>query len=782
MRPVFFFTFVSIRVERTQYFLSKMYLSVVFKATSLDTVVVGDIKDVYSLPREKRWMLYRFWCTRLQNYAEERLKVMLQSYKDLTGELKQRKVSCENDIIGATTTGAAKSRAQLNEIGCPVVIAEEAAAVLEAHLVVSIPLHCKHAILIGDHQQLRPNPAVYEMAKEYNLEISLFERMVRNSYPYKALLVQHRMSPLISDTLMKHFYPELENGSKVFHYPSVRGTCQPLFFISHKYPENQSSLFCHQNEFEADFAVSLTNYFLQQHYGLEEVTILCAYLAQAALVKRLAKQKFNDFEKLVIETVDAYQGKENNIIIFSAVRSIPSASIGFLAVPNRVCVALSRARYGFYMIGNMDVLTHFSKLWRKICNSLIYEKCIEDAFPAYCAVHDRLQVIFVDLNSDFLNKTLNGGCDIPCGFLRQCGHYCRRTCHNDDLDHMAQCDGICEKLCKNKAFMHPCAKKCGQVSSFLRCFEAELFPCGHTTGVVCYLYDTIRCKQKCEKTLDCGHLCSKKCCESCDCDKVGLLNSFYLCYFHLILIRIMGMRRRLACGHEVEVFCGRDSVDVKCTAFVEKKFVHCGHSALVRCSEWDSAVCDVICGKQLPFNCGHRCISKCGICCPKTCNNPCSKLLPCGHPCQLLCGEPCKTDCDYSCENESPLLNFQGSLRRCKDPCIFCLEACATKGCGKRCWEPCNFVSSISPCLLCLECGHRCLGLESEKCPGGVFQTNLYLLKPVESGKRVIQFESCKCVLLVEVGFLLNCGEKKAFPRVAYACKWSCFLNCTVAY
>lgn len=61
------------------------------------------------------------------------------------------------------------------------------------------------------------------MAKEYNLEISLFERMVRNSYPYKALLVQHRMSPLISDTLMKHFYPELENGSKVFHYPSVRG-------------------------------------------------------------------------------------------------------------------------------------------------------------------------------------------------------------------------------------------------------------------------------------------------------------------------------------------------------------------------------------------------------------------------------------------------------------------------------------------------------------------------------------------------------------------------------
>ena len=34
--------------------------------------------------------------------------------------------------------------------------------------------------LLGDHQQLKPNPTVYELAKKYNLETSLFERMINN--------------------------------------------------------------------------------------------------------------------------------------------------------------------------------------------------------------------------------------------------------------------------------------------------------------------------------------------------------------------------------------------------------------------------------------------------------------------------------------------------------------------------------------------------------------------------------------------------------------------------
>ena len=53
-----------------------------------------------------------------------------------------------------------------------------------------------------------------------------------------------------------------------------------------------------------------------------------------------------------VTTVDNYQGEENDVIILSLVRSNQEGSVGFLGTDNRVCVALSRARNGFYAFGN----------------------------------------------------------------------------------------------------------------------------------------------------------------------------------------------------------------------------------------------------------------------------------------------------------------------------------------------------------------------------------------------------------------------------------------------
>ena len=78
---------------------------------------------------------------------------------------------------------------------------EEAAEVLESHIVTSLTPGCQHLILIGDHQQLRPNPTVYDLAKHYNLDVSLFERMVKNGMPFERLRLQHRMRPEISKML-----------------------------------------------------------------------------------------------------------------------------------------------------------------------------------------------------------------------------------------------------------------------------------------------------------------------------------------------------------------------------------------------------------------------------------------------------------------------------------------------------------------------------------------------------------------------------------------------------
>ena len=53
-----------------------------------------------------------------------------------------------------------------------------------------------------------------------------------------------------------------------------------------------------------------------------------------------------------VTAVDNYQGEENDVIILSLVRNNVEGSVGFLRTNNRVCVALSRARNGFYAFGN----------------------------------------------------------------------------------------------------------------------------------------------------------------------------------------------------------------------------------------------------------------------------------------------------------------------------------------------------------------------------------------------------------------------------------------------
>lgn len=73
-----------------------------------------------------------------------------------------------------------------------------------------------------------------------------------------------------------------------------------------------------------------------------------------------------DWNSVYVTAVDNYQGEENRIILLSLVRSNKDNRIGFLNTENRVCVALSRARDGLYIVGNMDNLTASSAIWPKI--------------------------------------------------------------------------------------------------------------------------------------------------------------------------------------------------------------------------------------------------------------------------------------------------------------------------------------------------------------------------------------------------------------------------------
>lgn len=134
--------------------------------------------------------------------------------------------------------GAARHRNVLQELQPVITIVEEAAEVFEAHTVTSLTSGCQHLILIGDHQQLRPNPTVYDLQKNYAFDVSLFERMVTNGLQFERLCLQHRMRPQIAK-MLDHIYvnPRLQNHHKVLEFENVKGVERNLFFVDHKKKE-----------------------------------------------------------------------------------------------------------------------------------------------------------------------------------------------------------------------------------------------------------------------------------------------------------------------------------------------------------------------------------------------------------------------------------------------------------------------------------------------------------------------------------------------------------------
>ena len=135
--------------------------------------------------------------------------------------------------------------------------------------------------------------------------------------------------------------------------------------------EESSSL---KNTQEADVAVSLLND-MNETYGnlikegkiAEKLSagVICTYGLQAGIIKkRLKRNKLKNFsenssERLVIDTVDNFQGDERDIIIVSMVRS-PKGNkkvSDFIKQFERINVAFSRARRLLIILGNKDFLS-----------------------------------------------------------------------------------------------------------------------------------------------------------------------------------------------------------------------------------------------------------------------------------------------------------------------------------------------------------------------------------------------------------------------------------------
>ena len=652
-------------------------------------------KRIYNLGRlslHRRWKLYRLWLQRTEQHHLNQFQNKQHDYERAL--VRKHEVMQEEDfhvlknarVIGMTTTCAARYRRILQRICPKIVLVEEAAEVLEAHIITSLTKGCQHLILIGDHQQLRPTPAVYELAKKYKLDISLFERMVNVGIQCERLSVQHRMRPEIA-ALMKHIYEDLENHESVEKYEDIKGMKTNMFFINHSHLENHNDeSHSHTNDHEATFLVALCRYLLQQGYKAEQITLLTTYTGQMFAIRDLRDQTDEVLNSVRLTTVDNFQGEENDIILLSLVRSNKNEKVGFIKIVNRACVALSRAKKGFYCIGNFALLSKHSDIWQKIVADLESTSSIGDALPLVCQIHN--DEVTAATAEDFSKKVPDGGCLRPCEVRLECGHACKKLCHPKDPEHEEYiCTEECAKTIKGCSHLCPklCYKECE--TSCPERVEKTLPSCGHTMTVRCGvdLY-TVPCQSQCEKILSkCGHRCQARCGEPCT---------------------------------------------TKCTERVKRSDWPCGHDVTIACSA-TPVDCSVRCGATL--ECDHPCEGKCGECrmgrVHKRCTLTCGRVLVCSHTCKASCNKSCPP-CSAKCENRCV---HSRCPKECGQLCVPCSKECPWRcrhyKCTKKCGQLCDRPRCDEPCKRILTCGkkpnfHRCRGLCGEPCICAVCEKN----------------------------------------------------------
>ncbi|KAK0214978.1 P-loop containing nucleoside triphosphate hydrolase protein [Armillaria fumosa] len=404
-------------------------------------------------------------------------------------------------IIGCTTTAAAKYGIAIQSATPDVVLVEEAGEILESHVVTALGTAAKQLILIGDHKQLRPKVNNYRLTVEkgegYDLNRSLFERLVLKGYPHQILVAQHRMRPEIS-TLIRHLtYPDLVDAPQTQNRPHLRGIRDDVVFINHGHPEDDNpqiadrrdlgSKSSKQNTYEARMVLKIVKYLAQQGYGTDKMVVLTPYLGQLHKLRRELQEDtdpvLNDLDSydliraglltagaaksakrsLRLATIDNYQGEESDIVVVSLTRSNPNNDIGFMCAPERLNVLLSRARNALIMIGNSDTFTNAKKgkeLWKSLFDLLKGQQHIYDGLPVRCEQHhDRTALLSTEFQFDTLCP--DGGCSEPCGAKLRCGlHVCPSKCHQlYDHSNMA-CHEIIPLRCTPKG--HDQSYKCSE--------------------------------------------------------------------------------------------------------------------------------------------------------------------------------------------------------------------------------------------------------------------------------------------------------------------------------
>ncbi|HYY89038.1 MAG TPA: AAA domain-containing protein, partial [Chloroflexota bacterium] len=174
---------------------------------------------------------------------------------------------------------------------------------------------------------------------------------------------QNRMHPAIGELVSRVFY-----ANRVRTGPAAprRGTGLPAFPSPVTWVDTRSlrgnvesraggtSLF---NVAEARLVTSITRHLASHAPPNLTIGVITAYAEQRDLLRRLmGPHDWPPERQLEIDTVDAFEGREKDIIVLSLVRSNRRRDIGFLRLEQRLNVAVSRSRRLIILVGDTSTL------------------------------------------------------------------------------------------------------------------------------------------------------------------------------------------------------------------------------------------------------------------------------------------------------------------------------------------------------------------------------------------------------------------------------------------
>ena len=596
------------------------------------------------------------------------IRLIIDYYKNiiLLEHLNNLTISENTKIMAMTMETYKKNIKKLNWPNFESIIIEESEEMSELHILSLLTKITKQIILFGDIKQMNPKQ------NEDNIEkIPLLKRLINDNIPLTNLKYQRRMKPIFVEFVKIISGEESDNmyinHSDINNRDTIKGMEKDMFIIKHCHEEenDNNNLEFKTNSYEAKYLIKLSQYLLKQGYCQEQITILSFYESQVLLIMKYL-EKF-ELNKIKIKTVNNYLGEENDFILLSLVRSNKNFDIGILNSFNEIYMSFTRAKIGFYIIGNIDCIIKG--------DNLLMEKYKEN--PKQNIIDSRMLGVWERIEKKAKELNIIGD-----KLILECKNHKTKTEISDYKDFKKCPEGGCRQECKKR------------------------MNCGHACEKLCHPYDCN--EQKClkevtQKNPNCAlgiHNYTKKCFEN-----------FGKCREQV--------KKKLLCGHFKIIKCYQDIKKIKCTQKCEKK-LPCGHTKkdCICCEKIEDELCKEKCNKLLP--CSHKCQGLCYECLKGTlhakCSVKCGKILPCGHFCNQKCSSECF--CNEQCQNKCSHSNCS---KKCCEICIDCKEnciiGCKHEKCEKTCGELCERKPCNKRCEIIMKCGHQCYGLCGERCP-----------------------------------------------------------------